>query len=70
MKFTTAQLKKANSRVVDKYGQRVLFNNDIQTHTRVVYMEIIQTTNDQYVKNYLESLLNTECTFNDIYYSI
>jgi hypothetical protein len=70
MKFTGAQLKKANKRVFNKYGERVSFNNDIRDHTRVVYETIVQSVADRYLKGHLDSLLNTKSRFDDIYYSI
>lgn len=70
MKFTSVQLKKINRKVNLKYGSSVVFNNDL-LHTRVVYTTIsIPTDDDKYTFGFLTSLLNTEKSFDDVYFSI
>jgi hypothetical protein len=70
-KFTNGQLTKINKKVISKYGDSVIFNNDLCDKTRVVYTMIDHPTDDQsYIYNFLSSLLNTETNFNDVYHSI
>ena len=69
MKLTTSQLKKVNRRVHEKYGKNVLFANDT-SYTRTVFNVLKPTTNGEYVKGYLQSLLHTETSFENLYYSI
>ena len=72
MKLNKKQLEKSNIKISEKYpNDNILLNNDLKDKTRVVYNTLKEPTNsEKYLKNHLESLLNTEKDFINFYFSI